>query len=146
MSLHDLLNAGIALFESAKNNSREKWDQLQKGFEELKERGAAIDTPGANRVRSLMDRSLEQIQLLKEKADEHGLKKMEDLYRSLEEELRTKGPEGLYERFKSRLDDLTKSTSTSPSETSDVQDAEYSEGKPPSSSDSGEKSDPPGSP
>jgi hypothetical protein len=109
--LHDVLNAGIALFRAGEDSLNNAVKEVQRTFDELKEKGAADTSSAAVKLRKTLDDIVQQAGELTNKADatyNDSLKQLEELYTNALEQIKTLVPEDRITELRDKMDELTK--------------------------------------
>ena len=109
--LHDVLNAGIALFRAGEDSLSNAVKEVQRTFDELKEKGAADTSDAAVKLRKALDDVVQQANELGNKADatySDSLKQLEELYANVVEQIKTIVPEDRLTELRDKIDELSK--------------------------------------
>lgn len=109
--LHDVLNAGIALFRSGEGTLANAVKEVQRTFDELKEKGAADSSEAAVKLRKALDDVVQQANELAGKADStysDSLKQLEELYSNVVEQIKNIVPEDRITELRDKMDELAK--------------------------------------
>lgn len=109
--LHDVLNAGIALFRSGEDSVNKAVSDIQKTFDELKSRGAADNSEPAQKLRKNLDDIVQQTNNLSSQAGStynETLVKIDELYQNAMTEIQKIVPEDKVNEFKDKIDELNK--------------------------------------
>jgi polyhydroxyalkanoate synthesis regulator phasin len=109
--LHDVLNAGIALFRSGEDSLNNAVKEVQRTFDELKEKGAADSSEAAVKLRKALDDVVQQANELSGKADatySDSLKQLEELYANVLEQIKNIVPEDRITELRDKMDELNK--------------------------------------
>ena len=108
--LHDVLNAGIALFRAGEDSVSKAISDVQSTYDQLKEKGASDTSDAAVRMRNLLDDIVSQANDLSGKAGStytEGLAKLEEQYTALIEQVQKVVPQDQIDQIKDKLDELT---------------------------------------
>ncbi|MDH5657138.1 MAG: hypothetical protein OEZ34_14590 [Spirochaetia bacterium] len=84
--LNDVLNAGIAIFRTGEESLNKTISDLQKSFNELKERGSTDTSEAASKLRSKLDEVIQNLNDLSSKAEgsyKQTLEKVESNYKDI---------------------------------------------------------------
>lgn len=109
--LHDILNAGIALFRAGEGSVASAIADVKKTFEELKTKGAADNSEAAVKLRKTLDDIVKQASELNNKASstyEESVKQLQDLYAKASAEIEKIVPKEQLEQIKSKIEELSK--------------------------------------
>lgn len=109
--LHDVLNAGIALFRAGEDSLSNAVKEVQRTFDELKEKGAADSSEAAVQLRKALDDVVQQANELAGKADStytDSLKQLEGLYANVVEQIKNIVPEDRITELRDKIDELSK--------------------------------------
>ena len=108
--LQDVLNAGIALFRAGEGTVNNAIKEVQRTFEELKEKGASDTSDSAVKLRKTLDDIVAQANDLSGKAGsayEESLAKLEGLYTNAIEQMKAIVPEDKINEIKDKIEELT---------------------------------------
>lgn len=109
--LHDVLNAGIALFRAGEDSMTNAVKEVQRTFDELKEKGAADSSEAAVNLRKALDDVVQQANELAGKADStytDSLKQLQELYGNVVEQIQNIVPEDRITELRDKMDELSK--------------------------------------
>lgn len=109
--LHDILNAGIALFRAGEGSIASAVADVQKTFEELKTKGAADNSESAEKLRKILDDIVKQAAELNNKASStygESLKQLQDLYAKASAEIEKIVPKDQLDQVKGKVEELSK--------------------------------------
>ncbi len=109
--LHDILNAGIALFRAGEDSMNNAVKEVQRTFDELKEKGAADSSEAAVQLRKALDDIVQQANELGSKADTayaDSLKQLQGLYDQAIDQIKTIVPEDRLTELKDKIEELRK--------------------------------------
>lgn len=107
--LHDVLNAGIALFRSGEGTVNNAAKEVQRTFEELKSKGAADQSDAAVKLRKSLDDIVQQVNGLSGKAGSaysDAMMKLEGLYKQVAENAQKMVPQDKVNAIKDKVDEL----------------------------------------
>ncbi len=107
--LHDVLNAGIALFRSGEGTVANAAKEVQRTFEELKSKGAADQSDAAVKLRKSLDDIVQQVNGLSGKAGSaysDAMMKIEGLYKQVAENAQKMVPQDQVNAIKDKVDEL----------------------------------------
>ncbi|MCB1309785.1 MAG: hypothetical protein KDK30_16460 [Leptospiraceae bacterium] len=109
--LHDILNAGIALFRAGEDSVNNAVKEVQRTFDELKQKGAADTSDAAVKLRKTLDDIVTQANELNSKAGtayQDSLKQIEGLYANATEQIKALVPEDRINEVKDKIEELNK--------------------------------------
>lgn len=109
--LHDILNAGIALFRAGEDTVSNAVKEVQRTFDELKSKGAADTSDAAVKLRKTLDDIVNQSSDLGGKAGaayNENLGKLQGLYSNAIEQIKTMVPEEKLNELKDKMEELTR--------------------------------------
>lgn len=109
--LHDVLNAGIALFRAGEDSVNNAVKEVQRTYAELKEKGAADTSEPAVQLRKILDDVATQVNDLSTKAGAayaDALAKLETQYKALSVEIEKMVPKEQVAEIRAKIDELTK--------------------------------------
>ncbi len=107
--LHDVLNAGIALFRAGEDSVANAAREVQRTFDQLKDKGAADTSEGVVKLRKALDDIVLQTNDLSSKAGvayTDAITQLETLYAKLVEQIKTVVPEDQLNQLKDKIDEL----------------------------------------
>ncbi|MBX7057114.1 MAG: hypothetical protein K1X75_03540 [Leptospirales bacterium] len=107
--LHDVLNAGIALFRSGEDSVNNAVKEVQRTFDQLKEKGAADTSEPAVKLRSALNDVVTQANDLSSKAGGaygDAVKQLEQLYGKVVEQIKAVVPEDRLNELKDKIEEL----------------------------------------
>ena len=108
--LHDILNAGIALFRAGEDTVNNAIKEVQRTFDELKAKGADDNSESAVRLRKILDDIVAQANDLNQKTgDAYGqaLTQLQDLYNKATVEIEKIVPEERVNEIKDKIEELS---------------------------------------
>ncbi|MCB1174703.1 MAG: chemotaxis protein [Leptospiraceae bacterium] len=108
--LHDILNAGIALFRAGEDSVNNAVKEVQRTFDELKSKGAADTSDAAVKLRKTLDDIVAQANDLSGKAGGaygESLAKLDGLYKNAIEQIKAVVPEDKLNELKDKIEELT---------------------------------------
>lgn len=108
--LHDILNAGIALFRAGEDSVNNAIKEVQRTFDELKSKGAADNSEAAVQLRKVLDDIVAQANELNQKTgDAYGqaLTQLQDLYNQATVEIEKIVPEERVNEIKDKIEELS---------------------------------------
>ncbi len=108
-ALHDILNAGIALFRSGEDSLNNAVKEVQRTFEQLKDKGAADSSEAAVKLRKALDDVVAQSNDLSGKAGAaytDAVKQLETLYGTVVEQIKQIVPEERLNELKDKIEEL----------------------------------------
>ncbi|MEQ8353355.1 MAG: hypothetical protein RH862_17910 [Leptospiraceae bacterium] len=108
--LHDVLNAGIALFRAGEDSVNNAIKEVQRTFDELKAKGAADNSEPAVQLRKVLDDIVAQANDLNQKTgDAYGqaLTQLQDLYNKATVEIEKIVPEERVNEIKDKIEELS---------------------------------------
>lgn len=109
--LQDILNAGIALFRAGEGTVQNAVKEVQRTFEQLKEKGAQDNSEQAVKLRKALDDIVVQTSGLQSKAGSaytDALAQIEQLYKSVIEQVQKIVPPERLNEIKDKVEELTK--------------------------------------
>ena len=109
--LHDILNAGIALFRSGEDSVGNAVKEVQRTYDALKEKGAADTSEPAVQLRKALDDVVTQVNDLSTKAGTayaDGLKNLEGQYKKVSEQVEKLVPAEQVAEIRAKIDELSK--------------------------------------
>ncbi|MCB1327095.1 MAG: hypothetical protein H7A21_04055 [Spirochaetales bacterium] len=107
--LHDVLNAGIALFRAGEDTLNNAVKEVQRTFDELKAKGAADTSDAAVKLRKTLDDIVSQANDLGGKADasyRQNLAELEKLYANAVEQIKKLVPEDRLNELRDKIEEL----------------------------------------
>ncbi|MBR30580.1 MAG: hypothetical protein CMN77_04660 [Spirochaetaceae bacterium] len=108
--LHDVLNAGIALFRAGEDSVNNAIKEVQRTFDELKSKGAADNSEPAVQLRKVLDDIVAQANDLNQKTGDaynQALTQLQDLYNKATVEIEKIVPEERVNEIKDKIEELT---------------------------------------
>ena len=108
--LHDVLNAGIALFRAGEDTLNNAVKEVTRTYEELKSKGAGDTSEQAVKLRKLLDDVVQQVNELSGKADattKEVLSKVDEQYKQIVEQIQAMVPEEQLTQIKDKIDELS---------------------------------------
>jgi len=108
-TLHDLLNAGIGFFRASEENVKKALSEIEKVYDELKQKGAAENSELVVNLRKSLDDIVKQVEDLNSKANqtfEEVSKQINENYQKIAQEIEKIVPKEQLEQFKAKLDEL----------------------------------------
>ncbi|MBI3396219.1 MAG: hypothetical protein HY042_10325 [Spirochaetia bacterium] len=109
--LHDILNAGIALFRAGEDSLNNAVKEVQRTFEQLKSKGAADQSEPAVKMRKTLDDVVTQVNGLSGKAGgayNEAIVKLEGLYKQVADQATKMVPQDQVNQIKDKVDELTR--------------------------------------
>lgn len=109
--LQDVLNAGIALFRAGEGTVQNAVKEVQRTFEQLKEKGAQDNSDQAVKLRKALDDIVVQAQGLQSKAGTaytDALAQIEQLYKNVIEQVQKIVPPERINEVKDKIEELSK--------------------------------------
>jgi prefoldin subunit 5 len=109
--LHDILNAGIALFRAGEGTVNNAIKEVQRTYDELKSKGAADTSEPAVKLRKLLDDTVAQVNDLSGKAGgayNDALSKLEEQYGQISEQIQKLIPQEQMDQIKDKIEELTR--------------------------------------
>ena len=109
--LHDILNAGIALFRSGEDSVTSAVKEVQRTYDALKEKGAADTSEPAVQLRKALDDVVTQVNDLSTKAGAayaDSLAKLEVEYKKVAVQVEKLVPQDQVAEIRAKIDELTK--------------------------------------
>ncbi len=109
--LHDVLNAGIALFRAGEDSITNAVKEVQRTYDALKEKGAADTSEPAVQLRRALDDVVTQVNDLSSKAGtaySDGLVRLEGQYKKVIEQIQQLVPKDQIAEVQAKIDELTK--------------------------------------
>ncbi|PJZ70084.1 hypothetical protein CH373_09830 [Leptospira perolatii] len=109
----DLLNAGIALFQSGEGKLKQTLHDVEKVYDELKAKGALDQSEQANRLRDLVQKTVADAQSKLHTASEGSqavYQQLKDNFQKISVQVEEMVPPDLKAKAKSALDELKKLT------------------------------------
>jgi len=109
--LHDILNAGIALFRSGEDSVNNAVKEVKRTFDELKSKGAADNSEPAVKLRKALDDIVSQTNDLSGKAGaayKDTQVKIADLYANAATQIEKLVPKDQIQAVKDKVDELAK--------------------------------------
>ncbi len=108
--LHDVLNAGIALFRSGEDTVGNAVKEVQRTYDELKEKGASDTSEAAVKLRKLLDDVVSQANELNSKAGTaygDALAQLEEQYKAVVAQVEQMIPQDRVQEVKDKIEELT---------------------------------------
>ncbi|TGL62988.1 phasin-related domain-containing protein [Leptospira sarikeiensis] len=112
-SLMDILNAGIALFQSGEDKLKSSLSDLDKAYQELKNKGAGNQSEQANRLRDLIQKTVMDAQEKLLNANESSravISQLKDNFEKISVQIDESLPEEFKAKAKSAIEELKKLT------------------------------------
>lgn len=109
--LQDILNAGIALFRAGEGTVQNAVKEVQRTFEQLKEKGAQDNSAQAVQLRKLLDDIVHQSSGLSGKAGTaytDALTQLEQLYANVLEQIKKLVPPERINEIKDKMEELSR--------------------------------------
>lgn len=109
--LHDVLNAGIALFRAGEGTINNAVKEVQRTYEELKSKGATDTSEPAVKLRKLLDDAVTQANDLTGKAGSayhEALSKLEEQYAAIVDQIQRLVPQDQLDQIKDKIEELTR--------------------------------------
>ncbi len=109
--LQDILNAGIALFRAGEGTVQNAVKEVQRTFEQLKEKGAQDNSDQAVKLRKTLDDIVHQTAGLSSKAGTayaDALAQIEQLYKSVADQIQKLVPPERINEVKDKIEELTR--------------------------------------
>jgi exonuclease VII small subunit len=109
--LMDLVNAGIAVFKSGEGKLKTAVSDLEKLYEELKQKGASDNSEESQKLRDLLNKTVADAKGAINQANasyEDVLRNLQENYASLSNQIETMVPPEVKESFQKGLDELNK--------------------------------------
>ncbi|WP_408612014.1 phasin-related domain-containing protein [Leptospira ainazelensis] len=107
--LMDILNAGIALFQNGEGRIKQSLAELDKIYQELREKGEANQSFKANQVRELLNKTVQDAADILSKGGEgrqEALAKLQENFIRLSAEIESSIPEQFKAAARTTLDEL----------------------------------------
>ncbi|EMN46848.1 hypothetical protein LEP1GSC088_0623 [Leptospira interrogans str. L1207] len=107
--LMDILNAGIALFQNGEEKVKQSLAELDKIYQELRAKGEINQSMEANRVRELLNKTVQDATEILSKGEEsrqQAFAKLQENFIRLSAEIEPSIPEPLKAAAKNTLDEL----------------------------------------
>ncbi|EQA54696.1 phasin-related domain-containing protein [Leptospira kmetyi] len=107
--LMDILNAGIALFQNGEGKIKQSLGELDKIYQELREKGESNQTDKANQVRELLNKTVQDASDILSKGGEgrqQALAKLQENFIRLSAEIESSIPDQFKAAAKNTLDEL----------------------------------------
>lgn len=112
-TLMDILNAGIAVFQSGEGKLKQSLHDLEKVYEELKSKGAQDQSPQANQLRDLLQKTVSDAQEKLANANENSRAVVQQLkanFEKISSQVDELLPQDLKEKAKATIEELKKLT------------------------------------
>ncbi len=112
-TLMDILNAGIAVFQSGEGKLKQTVSDLEKVYEELKGKGAQDQSPQANQLRDLLQKTVWDAQEKLKSANDNSKAVVQQLkgnFEKISSQIDEMLPADLKVKAKAALDELKKLT------------------------------------
>ncbi|EPG68096.1 hypothetical protein LEP1GSC061_0431 [Leptospira wolffii serovar Khorat str. Khorat-H2] len=109
----DILNAGIAVFQSGEGKLKQTLSDLEKVYEELKVKGSQDQSEQANRLRDLLQKTVWDAQEKLKNANENSrvvVQQLKDNFEKISSQVDEMLPPDLKAKAKAALDELKKLT------------------------------------
>ncbi|MBL8021586.1 MAG: hypothetical protein JNM27_18085 [Leptospirales bacterium] len=109
--LQDILNAGIALFRAGEGTVQNAVKEVQRTFEQLKEKGAQDNSEQAVKLRKLLDDIVHQSSGLSGKAGTaytDALTQLEQLYANVLDQIKKLVPPERINEIKDKMEELSR--------------------------------------
>lgn len=109
--LQDILNAGIALFRAGEGTVQNAVKEVQRTFEQLKEKGAQDNSEQAVQLRKLLDDIVHQSSGLQGKAGTayaDALTQLEQLYANVLDQIKKLVPPERINEIKDKMEELSR--------------------------------------
>ncbi len=109
--LHDVLNAGIALFRSGEGTVNNAIKEVKRTFDELKSKGAADTSEPAVKLRKLLDDAVSQTNDLSGKAGTayaDAQKKLAEVYNNIGAQIESLVPKDQIQSVKDKVEELAR--------------------------------------
>ncbi|MCE9597908.1 MAG: hypothetical protein K8S54_08060 [Spirochaetia bacterium] len=109
--LQDILNAGIALFRAGEGTVQNAVKEVQRTFEQLKEKGAQDNSEQAVQLRKLLDDIVHQSSGLQGKAGgaySDALTQLEQLYANVLDQIKKLVPPERINEIKDKMEELSR--------------------------------------
>jgi len=109
--LQDILNAGIALFRAGEGTVQNAVKEVQRTFEQLKEKGAQDNSEQAVKLRKLLDDIVHQTGGLQSKAGSaytDALAQIEQLYTNVLDQIKKVVPPERINEIKDKMEELSR--------------------------------------
>ncbi|XDD51958.1 hypothetical protein AB3N59_08100 [Leptospira sp. WS92.C1] len=105
----DILNAGIALFQNGEGKLKQSLSELNKLYEEFREKGEANQSVKANQVRELLNKTVQDAtEILSQSGEgrQQALAKLQENFIKLSAEIESSIPEQFKAAARTTLDEL----------------------------------------
>lgn len=107
--LHDVLNAGIALFRAGEDTLNNAVKEVTRTYEELKSKGASDTSEPAVKLRKLLDDVVTQVNEVSSKADATAkdvFAQVDTQYKQISEQIQQMVPEDQVNQIKDKIEEL----------------------------------------
>ncbi len=108
----DFVNAGLAAFREAEITIKDSLNNLESKFDELKKKGESQNDEQSQKIRSMLDEFLSELEDAGKKTGEHfesASKKAEQIMDNLDTRLKDNLSDETYTELKGKIDELRKS-------------------------------------
>lgn len=108
--LHDVLNAGIALFRAGEDTLNNAVKEVTRTYEELKSKGATDTSEPAVKLRKLLDDVVQQVNEVSSKADSTAkdvFAQVDTQYKQIVEQIQQMVPEDQLNQIKDKIEELS---------------------------------------
>ncbi len=107
--LHDVLNAGIALFRAGEDTFKNAAKEVTRTYEELKSKGATDTSEPAVKLRQLLDKVVTQVNEIQVKADSNlkdVFSQVDAQYKQIVDQIQKMVPADQMNQIKDKIEEL----------------------------------------